>query len=452
MRRLAVATIDIAGRNVSGLVILPSYLQTSYDLLTNVLITTNGRTVYMVSSASDQDQLMSSRYVRKKMLRIGLISPYSLTIPGGVQSQVLGLARELRRMGHEARVLGPCDGPPPEPFVTPLGNSLPTAANGSTAPLAPDPSAALRTIRAINDEAFDILHLHEPIAPGPTQTALVLRLAPMIGTFHAAGDVVWYGRINKGVNWLASHLDVRVAVSPQAHELANRYLGGEYEILFNGIENELYARPNISRSTKNIIFFCGRYEPRKGLAELLEAFAKLSDDCQLWVASDGDGIALLKAKYAHDNRISWLGRITDEDKINRLAQCSVFCAPSLHSESFGIVVLEAMASGAPVVASSLEGYRNVGTHDVNAWLVEPGDILGLAEGLAHVLSDKKLAKKLSDGGLVRASELSMHRLAEIYLEMYHTVLEREQFMIGLQPKSRMVRLFSDRVLRKPSGV
>ena len=387
-------------------------------------------------------------FERKKMLRIGLVCPYSLTIPGGVQSQVLGLARELRRMGHEARVLGPCDGPPPEPFVTPLGNSLPTAANGSTAPLAPDPSAALRTIRAINDEAFDILHLHEPIAPGPTMTALLLRLAPMIGTFHAAGDIAWYGRINKGVNWLANHLDVRVAVSPQAQELANRYLGGEYEILFNGIENELYARPNISRSAEKIVFFCGRYEPRKGLAELLEAFAKLSDDVKLWIASDGDGISLLKQKYAHDGRISWLGRITDEDKIDRLAQCSVFCAPSLHSESFGIVVLESMASGTPVVASSLEGYRNVGTHDVNAWLVEPGDIAELAEGLTRVLTDKKLAQKLSDGGLIRASELSMSRLAKIYVEMYYVVLEREQLSPDHHPKSRIVRLYSDRVLRK----
>lgn len=390
----------------------------------------------------------SKNYERKKMLRIGLVCPYSLTIPGGVQSQVLGLARELRRMGHEARVLGPCDGPPPEPFVTPLGNSLPTAANGSTAPLAPDPAAALRTIRAINDEAFDILHLHEPIAPGPTQTALLLRLAPMIGTFHAAGDIAWYGRINKGVNWLASHLDVRVAVSPQARELANRYMGGEYEILFNGIESELYARPNISRSAEKIVFFCGRYEPRKGLAELLEAFTKLADDVKLWIASDGEGIAALKQKYAHDDRISWLGRITDEDKIDRLAQCSVFCAPSLHSESFGIVVLEAMASGTPVVASSLEGYRNVGTHDVNAWLVEPGDIAELAEGLTRVLSDQKLAKKLSDGGLIRASELAMSRLAEIYVEMYHAVLEREQFSPNHHPKNRVVRLFSDRVLRK----
>ena len=330
-------------------------------------------------------------YVRKKMLRIGLISPYSLTIPGGVQAQVLGLARELRKMGHEARVLGPCDGPPPEPFVTPLGNSLPTAANGSIVPLAPDPSAALRTIRAINDEAFDVLHLHEPIAPGPTVTALLLRLAPMVGTFHAAGDIAWYGRLSKGVNWIADFLDARVAVSPQARELAHRYLGGDYEILFNGIESDLYSRPEITRGEKKSIFFCGRYEPRKGLAVLLEAFEKIADDVELWVASDGEGIEELKAKYSHDSRVAWLGRITDAEKIDRLAKCSVFCAPSLHSESFGIVVLEAMASGAPVVASSLEGYRNVATHDVNGWLIEPGDVQGLTESLAKIIDDKQLA-------------------------------------------------------------
>ncbi|MFM7409977.1 MAG: glycosyltransferase family 4 protein, partial [Actinomycetota bacterium] len=140
------------------------------------------------------------------MLRIGMLCPYSLTIPGGVQMQVLGLARELRAMGHEVRVLGPCDGAPPEPFVTPLGNSLPTAANGSVAPLAPDASAALRTIRALNDEDFDVIHLHEPLAPGVTMTALLLRLAPTIGTFHAAGDSASYRMLNKAVRWLASRI------------------------------------------------------------------------------------------------------------------------------------------------------------------------------------------------------------------------------------------------------
>src|SRR5690606_25164837 len=114
--------------------------------------------------------------------------PYSLTLPGGVQMQALGLARALRRQGHDVRVLAPCDGPPPEPGVIPLGQSVPAAANGSVAPLAPDPSAQLRTIRALRDEDFDGVHVHEPLAPGPAQTALLLKTAPLIGTFHAAGE------------------------------------------------------------------------------------------------------------------------------------------------------------------------------------------------------------------------------------------------------------------------
>ena len=184
------------------------------------------------------------------MLRIAMVSPYSVSVPGGVQAQVLGLARELRRIGHEVRVLAPCDGPPPEPFVTPLGNSLPTAANGSVAPLAPDPSAAMRTIRALNDEAFDVIHLHEPIVPGPTVTALLLKLAPTVGTFHAAGDSTSYRVLNKTARWAAEHLTVRVAVSESAKELASRYLDGEYTVLFNGIEvQRLTADASVANAT-----------------------------------------------------------------------------------------------------------------------------------------------------------------------------------------------------------
>ena len=163
----------------------------------------------------------------ERSLRIGLICPYSLSLPGGVQSQVLGLARELRRQGHEARVLGPCDGPPPESFVTPLGNSLPTAANGSIAPLAPDPSCQLRTIRALADEEFDVLHLHEPFLPGPPQTALLLRTAPIIATFHSAGESASYKYLRGPIERAASNIDHRVAVSKDARELVHRYIGGE---------------------------------------------------------------------------------------------------------------------------------------------------------------------------------------------------------------------------------
>ena len=139
-------------------------------------------------------------------MRIGIICPYSLTLPGGVQGQVLGLARVLRSIGHPTRVLGPCDGPPPDSGVTPLGDSLPTAANGSIAPIAPDVSCALRTIRALREEDFDVLHLHEPLAPGPTTTALFLAQSPMVGTFHAAGGSLAYDLLNRPVPVSYTHL------------------------------------------------------------------------------------------------------------------------------------------------------------------------------------------------------------------------------------------------------
>lgn len=387
------------------------------------------------------------------MLRIGMVSPYSLTIPGGVQHQVLGLARELRAMGHEVRVLGPCDGPPPEPFVTPLGNSLPTAANGSTVPLAPDPSAALRTLRALNDEAFDILHLHEPMAPGPTVTALMLRLAPMVGTFHASGDIAWYRRVRKGLEWLGTHLDHRVAVSNSARDMAARHIGGSFEVLYNGIDTETYQRSGVERETMPTVLFCGRHEPRKGLEVLLDAFLLLPEHFRLWICSDGPHIEELRKRYSRDPkvaaRIDWLGQVSESEKIDRLARCTVFCAPSLRGESFGLVLLEAMAAGTAVVASNIPGYDTVVTADANGVLVAPGDPVVLAQALREVGEDADLRTRLAAAGSERAEELSMRKLAERYLQIYRDVLLAEaESRIVVQP-SAVLRYFEDRLLRRP---
>jgi phosphatidylinositol alpha-mannosyltransferase len=383
------------------------------------------------------------------MLRIAMVSPYSVSVPGGVQAQVLGLSRELRRLGHEVRVLAPCDGPPPEPFVTPLGNSLPTAANGSVAPLAPDPSAALRTIRALNDEAFDIIHLHEPIVPGPTVTALLLKLAPTVGTFHAAGDSTSYRVLNKTARWAAEHLTTRVAVSDSAKELAHRYLGGEYTTLFNGIELQRYQKPHVDREASPTIFFCGRYEPRKGLEVLLQAMSHIPADVKLWIASDGLGIDDLQNTYGADSRIKWLGRISEEDKLDRLARCSVFCAPSLRGESFGIVLLEAMAAGAPLVASNISGYNNVASSERNALLVEPGNPVELARCIMRTFKEPELRKSLVTGGYERATDFSMERLAEQYLSIYRKLLSDEKLRILEIKPNRFVAIFGDRILRRP---
>lgn len=349
-------------------------------------------------------------------MRIGIISPYSLTVPGGVQGQVLGLARALRSRGHEAVALGPCDGPPPDVGVIPLGDSIPTVSNGSVAPIAPDAACALRTIRALWEEEFDVIHLHEPLVPGPNQTALLLNTAPMVGTWHAAGSSKAYWV--PGVRYLASRLSARVAVSADARDMAIDGLGGEYDVLFNGIEVARYAKADPWPSAARSILFLGRHEPRKGLAVLLDALRHVPSDVEVWVAGEGPATAELQRLHADDGRIQWLGMISEAEKLARLRSAAVACFPSLASESFGVVLLEAMAARTPVVASSLDGYRNVATDDRDSLLVPPGDTDALGAALSRVLADDLLADRLVAAGAARAEELSMDRLAQRYLEYY----------------------------------
>lgn len=354
-----------------------------------------------------------------------MVCPYSLSIPGGVQAQVLGLAREMRRNGLEVRVLGPCDGPPPEPFVTPLGDSLPTSANGSIAPLAPDPAAALRTVRALRDEAFDVVHIHEPLAPGPTITAVTLHASPTVGTFHAAGRSTSYRLLGPVLSRFLDRIDRKVVVSKDALALVHGYLGGDYELLFNGVETaEIRAAiPHEPTDGRPTIFFLGRHEERKGLGVLLAALSRVDVDVSCWVAGDGPDTVGLRDEYAGDERIQWLGRLSDADKLARLRGATVFCAPSLHGESFGVVLVEAMAAGTPVVASALDGYRNVATDGVDALLVDPGDPDVLAAALQRVITDPGLAASLVAAGSRRADEFAMTALARRYGEIYREVVD-----------------------------
>ena len=382
-------------------------------------------------------------------LRIGLLCPYSLTTPGGVQGQVMGLARALRKMGHEVRVLGPCDGAPPDTFVTPIGESLPTVANGSIAPLAPDPSAALRTIRVLRDEQFDVLHIHEPLTPGASITALVMRTAPIVATFHAAGESLSYKYLSAPLKGFASAIDHRVAVSKDAVHLAQRYIGGDYQILPNGVELDRFIASSQNTSIthgdsslmRRSIFFCGRHEPRKGLEVLLQAHATLPDNVDLWIASEGPETERLKREWAGDSRIMWLGRISDAEKAKRLSQADVFCAPSLGGESFGVVLIEAMAAATPIVASALDGYMNVATHEVDALLVEPNDPAALEAALRRILLDQELAHRLVHRGQERATGFSMVQLASTYVDIYRRVIAESQ---NRPSRRQRVRRFLDR--------
>ena len=357
-------------------------------------------------------------------MRIAQVCGYSLTPPGGVQAQVLGLARSLRTLGHQVRVLAPCDGPPPDAGVTPLGKSVPLAANGSVAPIAPDPACALRTIRALWDEEFDVVHIHEPLVPGPPVTALMTADRP-IATFHRAGADRLYSILGRAARPLANRLAARAAVSVDAERTAASVLGGKYELLFNGIEVERFAKAEERPQDTPTILFLGRHEPRKGLDVLLEAVSgdRFPGDVRVWVASDGPQTAELKARHADNHRIEWLGRLTEEEKAVRFRSADVFCSPAVSGESFGVVLLEAMAASTAVVASDIPGHRNViaadGEHGV---LVPPGDPDALALALRRVIDDGVLRRQLVEAGELRAAEFSMDHLAERYLELYARTL------------------------------
>jgi phosphatidylinositol alpha-mannosyltransferase len=277
-------------------------------------------------------------------------------------------------------------------------------------------------------------------------TSLLVKLAPVVATFHSAGESGAYKAFSRQLKWIASRIDIRVAVSKDAVELAHRYIGGDYEVLFNGIELGMYGKVQ-NRPRENAIFFCGRHEPRKGLGVLLEAHRRLPDDVVLWIASDGPETDELKTRFPEDARVKWLGRISDDEKVERLARASVFCAPSLRGESFGIVLLEAMAAGTPVVACDIDGYRNVATHGENALLVPPGDRDALASALARIVVDSRLSASLTAAGRVHAQSFSMDALAVKYVEMYERALAMEAENITTITVPRMLKRFEGRFLR-----
>jgi phosphatidylinositol alpha-mannosyltransferase len=361
-------------------------------------------------------------------LRVGIVSPYDLSIPGGVQNQVAGLAAALERVDVEVDVLAPL-GPQAEPVVDigaarliRLGRTISVSVNGSRAPVAPFPSTMTRAVRRLRSGNYDVVHLHEPFVPGPALAGLVATKVPIVGTFHRSGVDVAYRALGVALGRLAGHLDARVAVSEQARDTAVEVLGrhaGSVEVLWNGVDvTRIRAAEPIGSGSPTIVFV-GRHEERKGLGVLLTAFSKLDAPARLWVCSTGPLTETLRREHAADDRIEWLGRVSDDELVRRLRGADVLCAPAIGGESFGLVVAEGLAASICVVASDIPGYRSALAGA--GVLVPPGDAGSLAAALDDVLSDPKLRADLVARGDVRAQELSIDRLAERYLELYRQV-------------------------------
>jgi phosphatidylinositol alpha-mannosyltransferase len=363
-----------------------------------------------------------------------LSCPYSLTLFGGVQGQVLGLARALRARGIDARIVAPCDGPPPEPGITTVGPSTRVPSNGSVAPIATGRAVARRTIEALRTFRPDVLHLHEPLSPGPNHAALVGTTIPAVGTFHSArtGRNGWYETFRPGLKPMMRRLAVSTAVSEEAKRQVTLTFGGECEILPNGVDVPTFAHGPATPSASPAIVFVGRHERRKGLAVLLDAFAGLERDAELWVIGDGPEQTSLRNRRVA--RVQWLGRVTEEEKQAHLRGATIACFPALEGESFGVVLLEAMAARTAVVASDIDGYRTVSRGDHEALLVPPGDVELLRAGLRALLDDPARRAQLVAEGASRADEFSMERLAERFLPLYERAIAAD-----LSPIARTAR-------------
>jgi len=385
-------------------------------------------------------------------LRIALVCPYSLSRPGGVQGQVVGLSRALGTRGHSVTVFAPLDGVGSAPEGVDLvatGHSVSLPANGSFAPVTLSVRAVARALRSLRSTGFDVVHVHEPFAPGLPYGLLVgRRLPPVVATFHRSGGSVLYRLAGPLVRPLADRLALRCAVSEAARATAADALGGTYEVLFNGVEVDRYGSVDPWPTDRPALLFLGRHEERKGLGVLLEAFERLlrsrRDDPNvdagvrpvLWIAGDGPQTEALRLRHPESADVRWLGVLSEVDKIRRLVAADLLCAPSLGGESFGMVLLEAMAAHAVVVASDIVGYRDAAGG--LAVLVPPGDPVALAEAIDGVLSGR-LAPPGRDPGAgtddpaanrnrwldaagERAGQWSMDRLAERYEGIYRSVV------------------------------
>ena len=326
-------------------------------------------------------------------------------------------------------VLAPGTGVPgrltiPGVEVATVGPSVRVPVNGSRAPVAPWPSAMRRGLRALARFGPDVVHVHEPLVPGASLAAALFGRGPLVATFHRAGPGLGYRIFARSAGALAiRRLDVVVAVSEEARTTAAVVTGLERDrirVVTNGVELDATSSvPPIEASSPTVVF-AGRHEPRKGLAVLLEAARLLPPTTRIWVIGAGPETAGLRERFARDDRVEWLGALGDDERAARVAAGDVFVAPSLGGESFGVVLLEAMAVGTAVVASDLPGYRLAAGSAAD--LVPPGEPGELARAIEALLGDEHRRSELVARGLERALECSMTAVASSYLSLYRSAV------------------------------
>jgi len=404
------------------------------------------------------------------LVRIGLVSPYFWSYQGGVNRHVEALAEEFLGRGHDVRVLAPVDPPGrvsralhragaesrelPE-YVVPLGRTVGLGANGSVSNLAVFPAGGcLAPRRAVRTGEFDVIHVHEPVAPLVGWNATLSARTPVVGTFHAYSTKAFPNHFANamGARRLLNRLSARIAVSEAAAWTGRRWFGGEYAIIPNGVDVDAAPSEPHPKGEELRILFVGRPEERKGLPILLTAFNALVEHVPSRLTVIGAEREDVLRYVADPDLLEWIdlrGRVSGPALWEELHRADVLCAPSLSGESFGMVLTEAFAAGTPVIASEIAGYSDVVTDGLDGILVPPGDPQRLAEELQRLHHEPERLRELGEAARRSARRYAWPRVADQVTEVYERAIaapgpvganERFAHWAGLRPADGGARI------------
>jgi phosphatidyl-myo-inositol alpha-mannosyltransferase len=357
-------------------------------------------------------------------MRLALVCPYDWNAPGGVQVHVGELAGRLSERAHDVIVIAPGLGPAPEPFVEIVGRPVRLRYNDAGAPIDPRPWSRSRVRSVLARFGPHVVHAHEPLAPSTAMWATLEARVPVVGTFHSGADRSrLYDVAAPVLRRVAARLAIRVAVSHKAEEFAAARVGGPFEIVPNGVDIGAFAGAvpaDLGAGRK--ILFVGRLDERKGFPTAVATFERLArdrPDLRLIVVGDGADAAALEALPAElRERVTMLGAMANRDLPPIHAACDLYLGTSIGGESFGVVLVEAMAAGLPIVASDISGYDEVVRDGIDGLLVPPRTPAAAAAAAARILDDPSLAARLTTQGRARAARFDWSIVADRMEELY----------------------------------
>jgi phosphatidylinositol alpha-mannosyltransferase len=371
-------------------------------------------------------------------VKIALVSPYDFAHPGGVILHIACLEHYFTRMGHEVKVIAPASRAIPDfgdRFI-PIGRPRPIPSSGSIARVTISIWLAPKIREVLEREKFDIIHFHEPLMPMLCTSILRLSKTANVGTFHASYGKPGYNFARPVGKWILRRwfrkLDGKIAVSKPAMDFARENFPGYYNIIPNGVDVEHFS-PDVAPieefdDGKLNILFVSRLEKRKGLNYLLQAFRRVKEEIpnsRLIVVGPGTRLRRRYEKYVARTGLKdvvFVGLVSYDELPRYYKTADVFCAPAIGSESFGIILLEAMSMSKPIVASNIEGYASVISHGADGLLVPPADKDKLAQALISLLNDEALRQEMGAKGRIKALEHSWEHIAQRVFAYYVRVL------------------------------